>query len=90
VNRDTRGRAKTINFAISTASAAGAWRRGWAPAPMPQAMIDRYFERFPGIQRYIHETLESVRALGYSGNPVRPQDVVPAHQFQDPGRTPGQ
>ncbi|MFM2371107.1 MAG: hypothetical protein RIS85_829, partial [Pseudomonadota bacterium] len=31
-----------------------------------QAMIDRYFERFPGIQRYIHETLESVRERGYS------------------------
>ena len=29
-------------------------------------MIDRYFERFPGIQRYIHETLETVRAQGYS------------------------
>jgi DNA polymerase-1 len=29
-------------------------------------MIDRYFERFPGIQRYIHETLETVRACGYS------------------------
>ena len=29
-------------------------------------MIDRYFERFPGIQRYIHETLESVRECGYS------------------------
>ena len=29
-------------------------------------MIDRYFERFPGIQRYIHETLESVRERGYS------------------------
>ena len=31
-----------------------------------QAMIDRYFERFPGIQRYIHETLETVRERGYS------------------------
>ena len=31
-----------------------------------QEMIDRYFERFPGIQRYIHETLESVRERGYS------------------------
>jgi DNA polymerase I len=29
-------------------------------------MIDRYFQRFPGIQRYIHETLESVREKGYS------------------------
>ena len=30
------------------------------------SMIDRYFERVPGIQRYIHETLESVRGCGYS------------------------
>ena len=29
-------------------------------------MIDRYFERFPGIQRYIHETLEHVRERGHS------------------------
>jgi len=29
-------------------------------------MIDRYFERFPGIQRYIHETLETTRERGYS------------------------
>jgi DNA polymerase-1 len=31
-----------------------------------QAMIDTYFQRFPGIQRYIHETLEGVREKGYS------------------------
>src|ERR1700751_616571 len=29
-------------------------------------MIDRYFERFPGIQRYIVHTLETVRERGYS------------------------
>jgi DNA polymerase-1 len=29
-------------------------------------MIDRYFERFPGIQRYIVHTLEEVRERGYS------------------------
>jgi DNA polymerase-1 len=29
-------------------------------------MIDRYFERFPGIQRYIHDTLETTRERGYS------------------------
>ncbi|WP_156841851.1 DNA polymerase I [Novosphingobium aquimarinum] len=67
VDRDTRGRAKTINFAIlygiSRWGLAG--RLGTEPDEA-QAMIDRYFERFPGIQRYIHETLETVRALGYS------------------------
>lgn len=67
VNRDTRGRAKTINFAILYGiSRWGLAGRLGTSADEAQAMIDRYFERFPGIQRYIHETLESVRAKGYS------------------------
>ena len=67
VNRDTRARAKTVNFAIlygiSRWGLAG--RLGIEPDEA-QAIIDTYFQRFPGIQRYIHETLESVRACGYS------------------------
>ncbi|MFC0205203.1 DNA polymerase I [Novosphingobium soli] len=67
VDRDTRGRAKTINFAILYGiSRWGLGGRLGVGADEAQAMIDRYFERFPGIQRYIHETLESVRAKGYS------------------------
>ncbi|KMS52596.1 DNA polymerase [Novosphingobium barchaimii LL02] len=67
VDRDTRGRAKTINFAILYGiSRWGLAGRLGVPADEAQAMIDRYFERFPGIQRYIHETLESVRLNGYS------------------------
>jgi len=67
VNRDTRGRAKTINFAILYGiSRWGLATRLGTEADEAQAMIDRYFQRFPGIQRYIHETLESVRACGYS------------------------
>jgi DNA polymerase-1 len=67
VDRDTRARAKTINFAIlygiSRWGLAG--RLGTEPDEA-QAMIDRYFERFPGIQRYIVHTLERVRERGYS------------------------
>lgn len=67
VDRDTRGKAKTINFAILYGiSRWGLGTRLGVPADEAQAMIDRYFERFPGIQRYIHETLESVRERGYS------------------------
>ena len=67
VTRETRGRAKTINFAILY----GISRWGLAPrlgvtSEEAQAMIDTYFQRFPGIQRYIHDTLESVRERGYS------------------------
>ena len=67
VNRDTRGRAKTINFAILYGiSRWGLATRLGCSADEAQALIDRYFERFPGIQRYIHETLSSVREKGYS------------------------
>ncbi len=67
VTRDTRARAKTINFAILYGiSRWGLAARLEVPAEEAQAMIDTYFQRFPGIQRYIHETLESVRARGYS------------------------
>ncbi len=67
VNRDTRARAKTVNFSILYGiSRWGLAGRLEVTPDEAQAMIDTYFQRFPGIQRYIHETLESVRAKGYS------------------------
>ena len=67
VNRDTRGRAKTINFAILYGiSRWGLATRLEVEPDEAQAMIDTYFQRFPGIQRYIHDTLETVRERGYS------------------------
>ena len=67
VDRDTRGRAKTINFAILYGiSRWGLAGRLGVTSDEAQAMIDRYFERFPGIQRYIVATLEDVRERGHS------------------------
>ena len=67
VDRDTRGRAKTINFAILYGiSRWGLATRLGTTADEAQAMIDRYFERFPGIQKYIVHTLEDVRERGFS------------------------
>ena len=67
VNRDTRGRAKTINFAILYGiSRWGLAGRLGVEADEAQAMIDTYFQRFPGIQKYIVRTLEQVRERGYS------------------------
>lgn len=67
VNRDTRARAKTINFSllygISRWGLAG--RLGIA-ADEAQAMIDRYFERFPGINHYISRTLQAARETGFT------------------------
>jgi len=67
VNRDTRGRAKTINFAILYGiSRWGLAGRLDVTADEAQGMIDRYFERFPGINRYIVETTEKAREKGYT------------------------
>ena len=67
VTRDTRARAKTINFAILYGiSRWGLAGRLKVEPDEAQAMIDTYFQRFPGIQKYILNTLESVREKGYS------------------------
>lgn len=67
VTRDTRARAKTINFAILYGiSRWGLAGRLEVEPDEAQEMIDTYFKRFPGIQRYIMETLETVRERGYS------------------------
>ena len=67
VDRDTRAKAKTVNFAILYGiSRWGLGGRLGIEADEAQAIIDTYFQRFPGIQNYIHTTLERVRECGYS------------------------
>ncbi len=66
VDRDTRGKAKTINFAILYGiSSWGLAGRLGVDRAEAQAMIDRYFDRFPGIKTYIAETLTQVREQGF-------------------------
>jgi DNA polymerase-1 len=67
VNRDTRGRAKTINFAILYGiSRWGLAQRLETTPDEAQAMIDAYFERFPGIRAYIGDTLTHARETGFT------------------------
>jgi DNA polymerase-1 len=67
VNRDTRAGAKTINFAILYGiSRWGLAQRLSITAEEAQAMIDRYFDRFPGVRNYIHATLNTVRETGFT------------------------
>ncbi len=67
VNCDTRGRAKTINFAILYGiSAFGLASRLGVERSEAQAIIDRYFQRFPGIRNYIAETLNHAREKGFT------------------------
>ena len=67
VNRDTRGRAKTINFSILYGiSRWGLAKRLESTPEEAQHLIDAYFARFPGISAYIQETLASVKECGFT------------------------
>jgi len=67
VDRDTRNQAKTINFAILYGSSAWgiAGRLGVAKEE-GKAIIDRYYERFPGIRAFTHATLVFAREHGFT------------------------
>ncbi len=67
VDRETRGKAKTVNFAILYGiSSWGLAGRLGVPKDEGKAIIDRYFTRFPGIRAYIDETLAFVREHGFT------------------------
>jgi DNA polymerase-1 len=67
VDRDTRGQAKTINFAILYGSSAwGIASRMGLAREEGKAIIDRYYERFPGIRAFTHSTLSFVREHGFT------------------------
>jgi DNA polymerase-1 len=67
VDRETRNKAKTVNFAILYGiSSWGLAGRLGVPKEEGKAIIDRYFERFPGIRNYIHRTLGFAREHGFT------------------------
>ena len=67
VDRETRNKAKTINFAILYGSSAwGIASRMGLAREEGKAIIDRYFERFPGIRAFMHSTLAFAREHGFT------------------------
>jgi DNA polymerase-1 len=66
-DRDNRNKAKTVNFAILYGiSSWGLAGRLGISKEEGKLIIDRYFERFPGIRLYIEQTLQFVRENGFS------------------------
>jgi DNA polymerase-1 len=66
VTSDHRRKAKEVNFGIPYGvSAYGLANRLGITNKEGKQMIDQYFERFPGILRYINETKEFAREHGY-------------------------
>ncbi len=66
VTRDTRARAKTINFSIIYGiSAFGLAQRLGIDRGEAARYIDLYFSRFPGIRNYMAETIVAAKEHGY-------------------------
>jgi len=66
VTADQRRKAKEVNFGIPYGvSAYGLASRLGISNDEGKEMIDQYFERFPGIQTYIDETVKEAKDNGY-------------------------
>jgi DNA polymerase I len=66
VTREMRDRAKTVNFAVIYGI--GPFSLGQQlgiPTGEAKEFIEHYFERFPGVRRYLDEQIERARAVGY-------------------------
>ena len=63
---DIRRQAKAINFGVIYGiSGFGLARNLRIPRAEAQGFIDRYFERFPGIRKYMDNTVEFAKEHGY-------------------------
>jgi DNA polymerase I len=66
VTDDQRRSAKAINFGlIYGMSAFGLAKQLGIDRGQAQAYVDLYFERYPGVKRYMDETRRNARELGY-------------------------
>ena len=66
VTKEMRRKAKEVNFGIMYGIGPfGLGNRLGIPQSEAKEIIARYFERFPGVKEYIHQTLEHARRAGY-------------------------
>jgi DNA polymerase-1 len=66
VTREMRDKAKTVNFGIIYGiSAFGLQQRLNIPRSEANELIDSYFDKYPGVRKYIDETIEFAREHGY-------------------------
>ncbi len=66
VTREMRDKAKTVNFGIIYGiSAFGLQQRLNIPRAEAHALIENYFDQYPGVQEYIDQTIAYAREHGY-------------------------
>ncbi len=66
VTREMRDKAKTVNFGIIYGiSAFGLQQRLNIPRSEANELIDSYFEKYPGVRKYIDETIRVAKQQGF-------------------------
>ncbi len=66
VTKEQRGRAKAVNFGIIYGQGAqGLARQTGMTVPEARMFIDRYFQRYPGIRRFIDACVDQARRDGF-------------------------
>ena len=78
VTREMRRQAKMINFGIAYGmSPFGLAQRLRISTKIAKAAIDRYFERYSGVHRFIAEAVEKARDLGYAETLLGRRRAIP-------------
>ena len=90
VSKDERRTAKVINFGlIYGMSAFGLAQNLGTERTTAQAYIDSYFNRYPGVKKFMDETREKARALGYVETVFGRRLRLPEIQSGSPARRQG-
>lgn len=84
VTPEMRRQAKTINFGIIYGMGPfGLAQRLHISQKSARAAIDRYFERYRGVKRFIGEIIQSARELGYSETLLGRRRAIPELQSRN-------
>jgi DNA polymerase I len=85
VDHEMRRRAKAVNFGIVYGlSAFGLSGQLGIPREESQRYIDRYFERYAGVRRFLDDTITEVRVRGYTTTFYGRQRPIPDIASRNP------
>jgi len=84
VTGDQRSAAKTINFGIIYGmSPFGLSKELGIPPHEAESFIERYFQRYPGVRRYLDQSLAQARAHGYCTTLFSRRRYIPELKAKD-------
>lgn len=85
VTDDLRRKAKAVNFGIAYGQGVFGLAEGLQISRgESKEIIDRYFERFPGVRKYMNDTVQTVREKGYVETILGRRRYIPEINSKNP------